>query len=60
MEMKNEKKELAPKTEKCIICGARTEYFFETPISQRQCFVEGAGQLCPKFFKKIYGGGVMS
>ena len=34
--------------EKCVICGADTQYRFRTPIDFRYNYVEGAGQLCPK------------
>lgn len=34
--------------EKCIICGADTQYRFRTPIDFRYNYVEGAGQLCNK------------
>jgi hypothetical protein len=38
--------------EKCIICGADTQYRFRTPIDFRYNYVEGAGQLCPKCANK--------
>lgn len=32
--------------EKCVICGADTPYRLSTPISQREFYVEGSGQIC--------------
>ncbi len=32
--------------EKCVLCGAETEYFRSTPIDKRKHYVEGSGQLC--------------
>lgn len=32
--------------EKCVICGADTPYRFSTPISQREFYIGGAGQMC--------------
>lgn len=40
--------------EKCVICGCSTGYKFNTPIEQRQFFVEGAGQLCRNCFAEVY------
>jgi hypothetical protein len=34
----------------CIICGAETEYRFNTHIDYRVGYVEGAGQLCLKCY----------
>ena len=38
--------------EKCVICGADTQYRFRTPIDFRYNYVEGAGQLCNKCANK--------
>ena len=35
------------KREKCVICGALTPYFKDTPIDLRDGYVEGGGQTCP-------------
>ncbi len=40
--------------EKCVICGAETPYRFSTPISQREFYVEGSGQICMHCHYKIY------
>ena len=40
--------------EKCVICGADTPYRFSTPISQREFYVEGSGQICQHCHYKIY------
>ena len=40
--------------EKCVICGKETAYDFQTPISQRAFYMEGAGQLCRKCFCELY------
>lgn len=34
------------KKDKCILCGSDTGYTYHTPITQRQFYIEGAGQLC--------------
>lgn len=40
--------------DKCVICGADTPYRFSTPISEREFYVEGSGQICIKCHRKIY------
>lgn len=40
--------------EKCVICGAETPYRFSTPISQREFYVEGSGQICQHCHYEIY------
>ncbi len=40
--------------EKCVICGADTPYRFSTPISQREYYVEGSGQICLHCHYNIY------
>ena len=40
--------------EKCVICGAETPYKLSTPISQREFYVEGSGQICMHCHYKIY------
>ena len=47
---------LGQEKEKCIICGAETIYSFDTPISQRKYYIEGAGQLCERCYYLIYYG----
>lgn len=41
--------------EKCVVCGSNTGYLLVTPISDRQFYVEGAGQLCHDCYYEIYG-----
>lgn len=40
--------------DKCVLCGQETAYDFKTPITQREFYVEGAGQLCRKCFQELY------
>lgn len=40
--------------DKCVICGADTPYRFSTPISQREYYVEGSGQICLHCHYEIY------
>ena len=40
--------------EKCVVCGALTDYSTETPIGGRAYYIEGAGQLCQKCYYEIY------
>lgn len=42
--------------ERCVVCGRPTELRFSTPIELRRCYVEGAGQLCPKCWAELYAG----
>jgi hypothetical protein len=41
------------KAEKCVACGARTNYSKQDPIDYRYGYVEGEGQFC---FKCSYFG----
>lgn len=41
--------------EKCVVCGAATEYNRNVPIEKRWFYVEYIGQLCPKCYHEIYG-----
>ena len=50
----NEKNKVDDPIEKCVICGAETPYRFSTPISQREFYVEGSGQICVHCHYKIY------
>ncbi len=38
----------------CVICGKETEYTKDTPIDQRECYIEGAGQFCKECYALIY------
>ena len=40
--------------DKCVMCGAKTEYTKDTPIDFRNNYVEGAGQMCQDCHTKIY------
>jgi len=40
--------------EYCILCGNITETAKEKPISEREYYIEGAGQLCRKCYQEIY------
>ncbi len=39
----------------CVSCNAVTPYTKDTPIIQREGYVEGAGQLCKGCNTSIYG-----
>lgn len=38
----------------CVKCGKETVYPKTLPITNRECYVEGAGQLCEKCFLETY------
>lgn len=40
--------------EKCVLCGANTPYRLSTPISQREFYMEGSGQMCRQCHYEIY------
>ena len=40
--------------ERCVMCGGETEYTSSVPISQRNYYVEGAGQICEKCYRRLY------
>ena len=40
--------------EVCVSCKEETPYDVSMDISLRQCYVEGAGQLCLKCWKELY------
>ena len=46
----NKKREI----EKCIVCKNDTEYYTDTPIKNRQFYIETAGQLCQKCHYELY------
>ncbi len=52
--MGERKKQADSEVEHCVICGKPTEYREDTPIDKRECYVEGAGQLCRKCYFEIY------
>ncbi len=43
--------------EKCVCCHARTDVPTELDIALRDCYVEGAGQLCRDCYYALYGKG---
>ncbi len=54
MESTKNKEFSANTTEKCILCGKETEYINNTPIEDRQFYIEGAGQLCQNCYYDLY------
>lgn len=48
------RREKVDKIEVCVICGEKTDCACSTSIQERDCYVEGAGQLCPNCYSKIY------
>ena len=42
------------KKDKCISCKKDTQYDEITHIDMRYYYIEGAGQLCPDCYNKIY------
>lgn len=47
-------KEAGMEKEKCVRCGKEIEYLVSTPVMTRRYFVEGAGQLYPDSWRKLY------
>ena len=45
---------LKENVDKCVMCGAKTEYTKDTHIDDREYYVEGAGQMCKQCHTKIY------
>ena len=43
-----------PIKDKCVMCGAKTEYDKETHIDNRKNYIEGAGQMCQPCHQRIY------
>lgn len=43
--------------ERCVICGAETEYTKDVPIGERERYIEGGGQLCLKCYYEILKAG---
>ena len=38
----------------CVLCGTATDYSSDTPITERNGYIEGAGQLCPDCYESLY------
>ena len=45
-----QKSQLNNKHEECVCCGKQLDVLVTTPISQRECYVIGAGQLCKECY----------
>ena len=43
------------KMELCVLCKGETGVPVSLPVSQRRCYVPGAGQLCEKCCYRLYG-----
>lgn len=41
--------------ERCVLCGAVTDVPRQQPVSERKCYVPGAGQLCSDCCMELYG-----
>lgn len=41
--------------ENCIICNKLTPYTYDTPVNQRNNYIEAVGQLCACCSFEIYG-----
>ena len=41
--------------EKCVLCNCITDVELCMPVSSREGYIEGAGQLCRECFRMIYG-----
>ena len=39
----------------CVMCSKETEFKTTDHIDIRECYVEGAGQLCKRCYAKLYG-----
>ena len=52
--VKTEQNKTNNPVEKCVLCGAEAPYRLSTPISQREFYVEGSGQICKKCYYEIY------
>ena len=40
--------------ERCVVCGTQTNVPREMHIDFRDCYIEGAGQLCRDCYTKLY------
>lgn len=41
--------------ERCVLCGAVTDVPVQMPVSERKCYIPGAGQLCRDCCRELYG-----
>ena len=53
-EIKTAQAAIEKEKDKCVVCGAETKYGPNIPISEREFYVEGAGQLCQKCYYDLY------
>lgn len=40
--------------ERCVLCGRLAEAAKNQPLSEREYYIEGAGQLCKACYQKLY------
>ncbi len=52
MAIERKKNEKQDEKEECVLCHEPTEYSYDTPIGERQFYIEGCGQVCEKCFKE--------
>ena len=53
---RKKKAENGDRAEKCVLCHADTGYTFNTPVEERDGYVEGVGQLCWKCWIEFSDG----
>lgn len=41
--------------ERCVLCGCVTDMRRDWPVSMRNYYIEGAGQLCRSCYMDVYG-----
>ena len=41
--------------ERCVLCGVVTDVPGQMPVSERKCYIPGAGQLCRDCCRELYG-----
>lgn len=46
--------EAADEMERCVICGCIVDVKRSTPVSSREHYIEGAGQLCIHCYHSVY------
>ncbi len=39
--------------DRCVLCWKETEYTKDTPIEERQFYIEGSGQLCEECYREV-------
>ena len=42
--------------DRCVVCGAATEYARSVPIDKRFGYIQGSGQLCRRCYMELYSG----